>query len=67
MSKSKALSKASIISIFEICFSSRFISLLVSLSDNFLTARKNIIKNIDVLNWNEGFYRKDIGHKVIKS
>ena len=39
----------------------------VSLSDNFLTARKNIIKNIDILNWNEGFYRKDIGHKVIKS
>ena len=39
----------------------------VSLSDNFLSARKNIIKNIDILNWDDGFYRKDIGHKVIKS
>ena len=39
----------------------------VSLSDNFLSARKNVIKNIDKLNWDHGFYRKDIGHKVIKS
>ena len=39
----------------------------VSLSDNFLSARKNIIKNIDKINWDNGFYRKDIGHKVIKS
>ncbi len=38
----------------------------VSLSKNFFTAKKNIIKNIDTLNWNSGFYRKDIGYKVIK-
>ena len=37
----------------------------VSLSDNFLDARKEIIKNLDLLNWDNGFYRKDIGHKVI--
>ena len=38
----------------------------VSLSENFVTARKNIFKNIDILDWDNGFYRKDIGHKVIK-
>ncbi len=38
----------------------------VSLSENFMTAKKNIIKNIDLLGWNDGFYRKDIGYKVIK-
>ncbi len=37
----------------------------VSLSDNFLDARKKIINNLEILDWNEGFYRKDIGHKVI--
>ena len=38
----------------------------VSLSDNFNDAKKNIIKNLDKLNWPDGFYRKDIGYKVIK-
>ena len=37
----------------------------VSLSDSFLDAKKNIIKNLDTLEWKEGFYRKDIGYKVI--
>ena len=37
----------------------------VSLSDDFLDARQKIIKNLEILDWNEGFYRKDIGHKVI--
>ena len=37
----------------------------VSLSDDFATARKNIISNISKLNWTGGFYRKDIGYKVI--
>ena len=37
----------------------------VSLSESFLDARKNIIKNLDTLEWKEGFYRKDIGYKVI--
>ncbi len=37
----------------------------VSLSDNFLKARKNIIDNIQTLKWKDGFFRKDIGYKVI--
>ena len=28
-------------------------------------ARKNAIDNINILNWDKGFYRKDIGYKVI--
>ena len=37
----------------------------VSVSDNFFKARKNILKNLDNLNWPNGFYRKDIGYRVI--
>ena len=36
-----------------------------SLSENYGEARKNIHENLKKLNWNDGFYRKDIGHKVI--
>ena len=38
----------------------------VSLSDNFNDAKISITKNLDNLNWQDGFYRKDIGYKVIK-
>ena len=38
----------------------------VSLSDTFAAARKEIHKNILNLNWNGGFYRRDIGYKVIE-
>ena len=38
----------------------------VSLSEDFGVARKNVINKINILNWKEGFYRKDIGYKVIK-
>ena len=38
----------------------------VSLSNKFIDARDNIFKNIDKLNWSNGYYRKDIGYKVIK-
>jgi phosphoribosylamine---glycine ligase len=38
----------------------------VSLSNNFNDAKKNIDKNLDILNWTGGFFRKDIGYKVIK-
>ena len=37
----------------------------VSLSDNFFEARKKIHENLDSLNWENGYYRKDIGYKVI--
>ena len=37
----------------------------ISLSKNFIDARENIHKNLKNLSWNKGFYRKDIGYKVI--
>ena len=37
----------------------------VSISDNFLEARKNIHRNIEKLNWNNGFYRRDIAFRVV--
>ena len=37
----------------------------VCLSQNFLEARTKVINSINSLNWNGGFYRKDIGYKVI--
>ena len=38
----------------------------VCLSEDYSTSRKKIIKNINNLNWSGGFYRKDIGYKVIE-
>ncbi len=38
----------------------------VSLSDNFLSAREKIEIYLEKLNWPGGFYRKDIGYKVIQ-
>ena len=38
----------------------------VCLSKDYSTSRKKIIKNINNLNWSGGFYRKDIGYKVIE-
>jgi len=38
----------------------------VSLSNDFSKARNDVINKINILNWEEGFYRKDIGYKVIK-
>ena len=37
----------------------------VSMSNNFLESRNQVLKLIKMLNWNEGFFRKDIGYKVI--
>jgi phosphoribosylamine--glycine ligase len=37
----------------------------VSLSDNFKECRNKIFQTISLLKWNKGFFRKDIGHKVI--
>ncbi len=37
-----------------------------ALGNNFLELRKKIIKSIKKLNWEKGFFRKDIGWKVIK-
>ena len=37
----------------------------ISLSDNFKQARNDTINLIKKLDWKDGFFRKDIGHKVI--
>ena len=37
----------------------------VSLTDDFKNSRSDVIKLINQLNWKNGFYRKDIGHRVI--
>ena len=38
----------------------------VSLSNDFNSAKKNVENNLKKLNWSGGFYRKDIGHRVIE-
>ena len=38
----------------------------VSLSDDFNEAKARVMINLDKLDWDGGFYRKDIGYKVIK-
>ena len=38
----------------------------VSFSDNFLKARDEVHQSLKKLDWNDGFYRRDIGFKVIK-
>ena len=37
----------------------------VSFSENFSLAKQKVINNLKILNWSGGFYRKDIGYKVI--
>ena len=37
-----------------------------SIGDNFLKIRKRILKLMEKLSWKSGFYRKDIGWKIIK-
>ena len=38
----------------------------VCLSESFYLARENIFRKINKLNWVGGFFRKDIGYKVIE-
>ena len=37
----------------------------ISLSNNLISARKSVIENLNKLNWDKGFFRKDIAFKVI--
>ncbi|WP_440634729.1 phosphoribosylamine--glycine ligase [Candidatus Pelagibacter sp. HIMB1746] len=37
----------------------------ISISETYGEAKKNIYKNLEKLNWKKGFFRKDIGYKVI--
>jgi len=39
---------------------------ITTLGSNFLLIRKNIIRLIKKINWKNGFFRKDIGWRVIK-
>ena len=37
----------------------------ISISETYGEAKRNIYKNLEKLNWKKGFFRKDIGYKVI--
>ena len=39
---------------------------VVTRSNNFKSARESSLKILNEINWDNGFYRKDIGYKVIK-
>ena len=49
----------------EVCSVGGRVLNFVCLSDSFKESRDIIVKAISLLNWNNGFFRKDIGHKVI--
>jgi phosphoribosylamine--glycine ligase len=38
----------------------------VSLGLSFLECKNNVYNRLKELNWTKGFYRKDIGHKVVE-
>ncbi|MDC3161129.1 hypothetical protein OA522_02065 [Candidatus Pelagibacter sp.] len=37
----------------------------VCISNNYKSSRDKVIKEIENLNWDNGFYRRDIGYKII--
>ena len=39
---------------------------IVTRSNDFKSARQGSLRILDEINWNNGFYRKDIGYKVIQ-
>ena len=39
----------------------------VSISEDYSEARNKAINHIKKLNWKNGYFRRDIGHKVIKT
>ena len=39
---------------------------IVTRSNDFKSARENSVEILKEINWDNGFYRKDIGYKVIK-
>ena len=49
----------------EICSVGGRVLNFVCLSNSFEESRKKVLRTIKKLNWNNGFFRKDIGHKVI--
>ena len=49
----------------EVCSVGGRVLNFVCLSESFKESRNKILKILDLLNWENGFFRKDIGHKVI--
>ncbi len=49
----------------EVCSVGGRVLNFVCLSKSFKESRNKILKILDLLNWENGFFRKDIGHKVI--
>ena len=49
----------------EVCAVGGRVLSFVCLSDSFKKSRSKIFKTINLLKWDKGFFRKDIGHKVI--
>ena len=49
----------------EICSIGGRVLNLVCISESFKESRNKIINILNLLNWDNGFFRKDIGHKVI--
>ena len=39
---------------------------VTSSSESLIKARNNSLENINKINWTDGFFRKDIGWRVIK-
>ena len=40
---------------------------ITSISENLVEARNNILTNINKINWDDGFFRKDIGWRIINN
>ena len=49
----------------EVCSVGGRVLNFVCLSDDFKESRSKITKTLNLLNWGNGFFRKDIGYKVI--
>ena len=49
----------------EVCAIGGRVLNFVCLSDNFRISRNNVFQTINLLKWDKGFFRKDIGYKVI--
>ena len=49
----------------EVCAIGGRVLSFVCLSDNFKISRNNIFQTINLLKWDKGFFRKDIGYKAI--
>ena len=50
----------------EVCSIGGRVLNFVCLSESFKESRNQIINTLNLLSWENGFFRKDIGYKVIK-